>query len=92
MNSGLAIAILCFVVFYFIFGRERDKDAKVKREQFLQDSKDMLKVLLEDDHREKLEKIVDRTKGDMANIKILSQTYQLTAQDAKTLWDSIKNK
>lgn len=90
MNTGLALCILCFVVFYFVFGKERDKDQKAKMEKFTQDSKDMLKVLMADDHKEKLEKIVDRTKGDFYNIKELRNTYNLTAQDAKTLWESIK--
>ena len=90
MNTNVILAILCFLIFYFIFGKERDKEQKAKMEKFNQDSKDMLKFLLEKDHRGKLEKIVDRTKGDFHNIKELKNTYKLTTVDAKTLWESIK--
>ena len=90
MNGIYLIVGFCFVLGYLAFSKERNRDKIAERKQFEHDSEEMMKVLMASDHRQKLEKIVDRTKGDVANIKILKDTYKLTLKHAKTLWDSIK--
>lgn len=83
------IIILALVIFMFISTRNSKSKEEWAEKQKV--SKEKFNELMEDNNREEVLSVVDATKGDIHNVKMIRNRYtDLVLYDAKTLWESVK--
>ncbi|MGX7112164.1 hypothetical protein [Gemella cuniculi] len=83
MKIGIIIlGVLLFILLYFRSAKNTPESENESRELF--------NKLIQDEYKEELNSVVDRSKGDFENIKLLREKYNLTILDSKNLWDRVK--
>lgn len=83
------IIILALVIFMFISTRNSKSKEEWAEKQKV--SKEKFNELMEDNNREEVLSVVDATKGDIHNVKIIRNRYtDLVLYDAKALWETVK--
>lgn len=89
MKIGL-IVVLALVI--FIFFSTRNSESKEEFEEKKKVSKEKLEELKKESYKDELFSVVDASKGDINNIKLLRDRYpELLLSDTKELWESIKD-
>ena len=89
MKIGL-IVVLALVI--FIFFSTRNSESKADFEEKKKVSKEKLEELKKESNKDELFSVVDASKGDINNIKLLRDRYpELLLSDTKELWESIKD-
>ena len=89
MKIGL-IVVLALVI--FIFFSTRKSESKADFEEKKKVSKEKLEELKKESYKDELFSVVDASKGDINNIKLLRDRYpELLLSDTKELWESIKD-
>lgn len=89
MKIGLII-LLALVI--FIFFSTRNSESKAEFEEKKKVSKEKLEELKKESYKDELFSVVDASKGDINNIKLLRDKYpELLLSDIKELWESIKD-
>lgn len=89
MKIGL-IVVLALVI--FIFFSTRNSESKADFEEKKKLSKEKLEELKKESYKDELFSVVDASKGDINNIKLLRDRYpELLLSDTKELWESIKD-
>lgn len=83
------IIILALVIFMFISTRNSKSKEEWAEKQKV--SKEKFNELMEDNNREEVLSVVDATKGDIHNVKMIRNRYtDLVLYDAKALWETVK--
>lgn len=83
------IIILALVIFMFI--STRNSKSKEEWAEKQKESKEKFNELMEDNNREEVLSVVDATKGDIHNVKMIRNRYtDLVLYDAKALWETVK--
>ena len=89
MKIGL-IVVLALVI--FIFFSTRNSGSKEEFEEKKKVSKEKLEELKKESYKDELFSVVDASKGDINNIKLLRDRYpELLLSDTKELWETIKD-
>ena len=84
MKIGL-IVVLALVI--FIFFSTRNSESKADFEEKKKVSKEKLEELKKESYKDELFSVVDASKGDINNIKLLRDRYpELLLSDTKELW------
>ena len=83
------IIILAIAIFMFFSTRNgKSKEEWAEKQKV---SKEKFNELMKDSNREELLSVVDATKGDIHNIKMIRDRYtDLVLYDAKALWEAVK--
>ena len=88
MKIGL-IVVLALVIFIFFSTRNSESKADFEEKKV---SKEKLEELKKESYKDELFFVVDASKGDINNIKLLRDRYpELLLSDTKELWESIKD-
>ena len=83
------IVVLAVVIFMFFSTRNSKSKEEWAEKQKV--SKEKFNELMKDSNREELLSVVDATKGDIHNIKMIRDRYtDLVLYDAKALWEAVK--
>ena len=84
------IIILAIAIFMFFSTRNgKSKEEWAEKQKV---SKEKFNELVKDSNREEVLSVVDATKGDIHNIKMIRDRYtDLVLYDAKALWESIRD-
>ena len=83
------IIILALAIFMFISTRNSKSKEEWAEKQKV--SKEKFNELMKDSNREELLSVVDATKGDIHNIKMIRDRYtDLVLYDVKALWEAVK--
>ena len=84
------IVVLAVVIFMFFSTRNSKSKEEWAEKQKV--SKEKFNELVKDSNREEVLSVVDATKGDIHNIKMIRDRYtDLVLYDAKALWESIRD-
>ena len=83
------IIILAIAIFMFFSTRNgKSKEEWAEKQKV---SKEKFNELVKDSNREEVLSVVDATKGDIHNVKIIRDRYtDLVLYDAKALWEAVK--
>ena len=83
------IIILAIAIFMFFSTRNgKSKEEWAEKQKV---SKEKFNELVKDSNREELLSVVDATKGDIHNVKMIRDRYtDLVLYDAKALWEAVK--
>ena len=83
------IIILALVIFMFISTRNSKSKEEWAEKQKV--SKEKFNELVKDSNREEVLSVVDASKGDIHNVKMIRDRYtDLVLYDAKALWEAVK--
>ena len=83
------IVVLAVVIFMFFSTRNSKSKEEWAEKQKV--SKEKFNELMKDSNREEVLSVVDATKGDIHNIKMIRDRYtDLVLYDAKALWEAVK--
>ena len=83
--------IFVLAVAIFIFFSTRNSKSKEEWAEKQKVSKEKFNELMEDNNREEVLSVVDATKGDIHNVKMIRNRYtDLVLYDAKALWETVK--
>ena len=83
--------IIILAIAIFIFFSTRNSKSKEEWAEKQKVSKEKFNELMKDSNREELLSVVDATKGDIHNIKMIRDRYtDLVLYDAKALWEAVK--
>lgn len=83
--------IVVLAVAIFIFFSTRNSKSKEEWAEKQKVSKEKFNELVKDSNREEVLSVVDATKGDIHNVKIIRNRYtDLVLYDAKALWETVK--
>ena len=83
--------IIILAIAIFMFFSTRNSKSKEEWAEKQKVSKEKFNELMKDSNREELLSVVDATKGDIHNIKIIREHYGLDIVQAKALWESIRD-
>ena len=84
--------IIILALAIFMFFSTRNSKSKEEWEEKQKVSKEKFNELVKDNNREEVLSVVDATKGDIHNIKMIRDRYtDLVLYDAKALWESIRD-
>ena len=83
------IIILAIAIFMFFSTRNgKSKEEWAEKQKV---SKEKFNELVKDSNREEVLSVVDATKGDIHNVKMIRDSYtDLVLYDAKALWEAVK--
>ena len=83
--------IVVLAVAIFMFFSTRNSKSKEEWAEKQKVSKEKFNELVKDSNREEVLSVVDATKGDIHNVKIIRNRYtDLVLYDAKALWETVK--
>ena len=83
--------IIILAIAIFMFFSTRNSKSKEEWAEKQKVSKEKFNELMKDSNREELLSVVDATKGDIHNIKMIRDRYtDLVLYDAKALWEAVK--
>lgn len=83
--------IVVLAVAIFIFFSTRNSKSKEEWAEKQKVSKEKFNELVKDSNREEVLSVVDATKGDIHNVKMIRNRYtDLVLYDAKVLWETVK--
>lgn len=83
--------IFVLAVAIFIFFSTRNSKSKEEWAEKQKVSKEKFNELVKDSNREEVLSVVDATKGDIHNVKMIRNRYtDLVLYDAKALWEIVK--
>ena len=86
----IALIIILAVVIFMLFSTRNSKSKEEWAEK-QKVSKEKFNELVKDSNREEVLSVVDATKGDIHNVKIIRDRYtDLVLYDAKALWEAVK--
>ena len=86
----IALIIILAIAFFMFFST---RNGKLKEEwaEKQKVSKEKFNELVKDSNREEVLSVVDATKGDIHNVKMIRDRYtDLVLYDAKALWEAVK--
>ena len=85
------VLIIILAIAIFMFFSTRNGKSKEEWAEKQKVSKEKFNELMKDSNREELLSVVDATKGDIHNIKMIRDRYtDLVLYDAKALWEAVK--
>ena len=85
------VLIIILAIAIFMFFSTRNSKSKEEWAEKQKVSKEKFNELMKDSNREELLSVVDATKGDIHNIKMIRDRYtDLVLYDAKALWEAVK--
>ena len=83
--------IIILAIAIFMFFSTRNSKSKEEWAEKQKVSKEKFNELVKDSNREEVLSVVDATKGDIHNVKIIRNRYtDLVLYDAKALWETVK--
>lgn len=83
--------IIILAVVIFMFFSTRNSKSKEEWAEKQKVSKEKFNELVKDSNREEVLSVVDATKGDIHNVKMIRDRYtDLVLYDAKALWEAVK--
>ena len=83
--------IVVLAVAIFVFFSTRSSKSKEEWAEKQKVSKEKFNELVKDSNREEVLSVVDATKGDIHNVKMIRDRYtDLVLYDAKALWEAVK--
>ena len=83
--------IIILAIAIFMFFSTRNSKSKEEWAEKQKVSKEKFNELMKDSNREEVLSVVDATKGDIHNIKMIRDRYtDLVLYDAKALWEAVK--
>lgn len=83
--------IVVLAVAIFMFFSTRNSKSKEEWAEKQKVSKEKFNELVKDSNREEVLSVVDATKGDIHNVKMIRNRYtDLVLYDAKALWETVK--
>ena len=83
--------IIILAIAIFMFFSTRNSKSKEEWAEKQKVSKEKFNELMKDSNREELLSVVDATKGDIHNVKMIRDRYtDLVLYDAKALWEAVK--
>ena len=83
--------IVVLAVAIFLFFSTRSSKSKEEWAEKQKVSKEKFNELVKDSNREEVLSVVDATKGDIHNVKMIRDRYtDLVLYDAKALWEAVK--
>ena len=83
--------IIILAIAIFMFFSTRNSKSKEEWAEKQKVSKEKFNELMKDSNKEELLSVVDATKGDIHNIKMIRDRYtDLVLYDAKALWEAVK--
>lgn len=83
--------IVVLAVAIFMFFSTRNSKSKEEWAEKQKVSKEKFNELVKDSNREEVLSVVDATKGDIHNVKMIRNRYiDLVLYDAKELWETVK--
>ena len=86
----IALIIILAVVIFMLFSTRNSKSKEEWAEK-QKVSKEKFNELVKDSNREEVLSVVDATKGDIHNVKMIRDRYtDLVLYDAKALWEAVK--
>ena len=86
----IALIIILAVVIFMLFSTRNSKSKEEWAEK-QKVSKEKFNELVKDSNREEVLSVVDATKGDIYNVKMIRDRYtDLVLYDAKALWEAVK--
>ena len=86
----IALIIILAVVIFMLFSTRNSKSKEEWAEK-QKVSKEKFNELVKDSNREEVLSVVDATKGDIHNVKMIRDKYtDLVLYDAKALWEAVK--
>ena len=85
------VLIIILAIAIFMFFSTRNSKSKEEWAEKQKVSKEKFNELMKDSNREEVLSVVDATKGDIHNIKMIRDRYtDLVLYDAKALWEAVK--
>lgn len=87
MKIGLII-LLAVAIFAFFATRTKTPDPETEERNRL--SKEKYNELIREEKLQEVLAVVDATKGDINNVTLLRDAYDLNLLDAKNLWEHVK--
>ena len=83
--------IIILAIAFFMFFSIRNGKSKEEWAEKQKVSKEKFNELVKDSNREEVLSVVDATKGDIHNVKMIRDRYtDLVLYDAKALWEAVK--
>ncbi len=83
--------IIILAIAIFMFFSTRNSKSKEEWAEKQKVSKEKFNELMKDSNREEVLSVVDATKGDIHNVKMIRDRYtDLVLYDAKALWEAVK--
>ena len=83
--------IIILAIAFFMFFSIRNGKSKEEWAEKQKVSKEKFNELVKDSNREEVLSVVDATKGDIQNVKMIRDRYtDLVLYDAKALWEAVK--
>lgn len=83
--------IIILAIAIFMFFSTRNSKSKEEWAEKQKVSKEKFNELVKDSNREEVLSVVDATKGDIHNVKMIRDRYtDLVLYDAKALWEAVK--
>ena len=83
--------IIILAIAIFVFFSTRNGKSKEEWAEKQKVSKEKFNELVKDSNREEVLSVVDATKGDIHNVKMIRDRYtDLVLYDAKALWEAVK--
>ena len=83
--------IIILAIAIFTFFSTRNSKSKEEWAEKQKVSKEKFNELMKDSNREEVLSVVDATKGDIHNVKMIRDRYtDLVLYDAKALWEAVK--
>ena len=88
MKIALIIILALAIFMFFSTRNSKSKEEWAEKQKV---SKEKFNELVKDSNREEVLSVVDPTKGDIHNIKMIRDRYtDLVLYDAKALWEAVK--
>ena len=85
------VLIIILAIAIFMFFSTRNSKSKEEWAEKQKVSKEKFNELVKDSNREEVLSVVDATKGDIHNVKMIRNRYtDLVLYDAKELWETVK--
>lgn len=85
------VLIIILAIAIFMFFSTRNNKSKEEWAEKQKVSKEKFTELVKDSNREEVLSVVDATKGDIHNVKMIRDKYtDLVLYDAKALWEAVK--
>ena len=85
------VLIIILAIAIFMFFSTRNGKSKEEWAEKQKVSKEKFNELMKDSNREEVLSVVDATKGDIHNVKMIRDRYtDLVLYDAKALWEAVK--
>ena len=85
------VLIIILAIAIFMFFSTRNGKSKEEWAEKQKVSKEKFNELVKDSNREEVLSVVDATKGDIHNVKMIRDRYtDLVLYDAKALWEAVK--